>query len=191
MRKTIGLLIFLLLVLALSSSPALAETMHYVVNSTYGPSIPTTPLTAPNTAFSFLFSEPIPLIPSASDASSFTTIVPVTYSSGATNATDWATIQFYSLAMAGLFDISLTDGGDLYLWSFFGPALFTGAPSNPVLLTGTFPIDADSAFRFNRDSFHQFGGGTVVATSIPEPSSLLLVGGGLLALAACARKLFR
>jgi PEP-CTERM motif len=61
----------------------------------------------------------------------------------------------------------------------FGSQLYTGGEGSPTFTLGTFQLNDDGA-----------GGpaGTLVISSTPEPSSLLLVGGGMLALLGFARK---
>lgn len=187
---TLGL--FVVLLLAVQS--AFADSVNYFTTNTYGSGSPTTPLTAPNSTFSFSFSVPLPITLLASDSVSFTTIVPVIYSFGASTVTVPGTaVIFFVSSLSGGFDINFTVNGNSYLWEFFGASqLFTGPTSNPGLLTGSFFYGATS-FGFN-DSLGVLvtGPGTIVAstpiTTVPEPSSLTLIGTGIVVITGAIRR---
>lgn len=82
------------------------------------------------------------------------------------------TINFYTLAAGG------GAGGAGVRED--GPQLFTGPTSNPTFLTGTFPI-GDFTLTITNPT----------ASQVPEPSSLFLLGTGLLGAGGLLRKRIR
>src|SRR5215472_815995 len=136
MRNRIAVLgLFVVLLLAVPS--AFANSVNYFTSGTYlnqppdaaGNGTPTTPLTAPGNTFSFSFSVPLPVSLSASDPLScspdcFTTIAPISYSSGSVSITVPGDVVFFDALTGGALDINFTFGGNNYLFEFFGALPF-------------------------------------------------------------------
>ena len=135
MRNRIATLgLFVVLLLGVQS--AFADSVNYFTTNTYGSGTPTTPLTAPGSTFSFSFSVPLPVTLSASDSDSFTTIVPVVYSLGASTVTVPGTaVIFFAASLSGGFDINFTLNGNSYLWEFFGASTPLATVPEPSSLT--------------------------------------------------------
>lgn len=93
------------------------------------------------------------------------------------------TLVFFDAGAGGLFTLEFfpAPSGDDFFLNLFGtsPAGFLGLPG----MTGTFPITPGDALGDN-SIFTE----TISTTSAPEPSSLLLLGSGFLALGGFARK---
>lgn len=208
MRKTIGVLALLALAITIGAPVASADgVVDYTVNGTFGAvtGFPSTTLSNAGDSFTITFSvDPALLGPSVTGDA--TGNIPITFdytdfNGGTTNFTltgQAGIITFFTENDFGLFDIEFFPaGGDDFFLQLFGadPGFIPGTP--PALNTGVFTIDpgddmgdGSSFGDFTNLAINSVTGGTVTATAVnaPEPSSLLLLSSGFLALGSFARK---
>jgi PEP-CTERM motif len=210
MRKLLTILALLGLAVGISAQGARADGVTYTVNSTYGSDVPVTSVSEPNSTFTFVFTVPSSVTGDFSGSGGFVdlTSIDVTFSSPTSasftagpGTTTTATISFAPSGSGGLFDIETVFGnGDDFLWMFFGPQIFSlnsGETVATFLTDGPFPITPGPE-TLNGSLFANLTpgeiaagvltGGSVSVVSTPEPSSLLLLGSGFLALGGFARK---
>ncbi len=210
MRKVFGILA--LLVLVLTVSPAHADgVVDYTVTGTYatGDGLLSTLVSRPGDSFTLSFSVDPASLP-AGPVSGPSTFANITFDyadvlGGTTifSLTDQpGTVIFYLAgtpdAPSGLFDLDFSFGGDDLLFSFLGND--AGFINGPILTlnTGNFAVIPGDGTGFGSLTgdmttfdFTPVATGTVSAvssTAVPEPSSLLLLGSGFLALGSFARK---
>jgi hypothetical protein len=132
-------------------------------------------------------------VPGSVGASMTDLKVPIKVTYNGSKLAETGEVDFFSSMFGGLFDISFSAGGKLYEWDFLGAQIYN---SSKQLTAGTFPINIfGSVFYKGLDEFPDgmFTWGTVVVTkttSVPEPTSLLLLGMGLVGLLPAARKRF-
>lgn len=218
MRKLITILALLGLAASISARSARADGVSYTVTSTYAADTGISAVSAPGASFTFTFTVPSPCSSSSTPACSNLSggvanfpaeSIDVTFSSPTlAGFTAPATLSFFDTGGGGLFDLeAFPSGGGDFDWSFFGPQIFNTTANEicpgpaGTFCTGAFSILAGMDFGANGGSFFfdmndptivgDLTGGTVTGSSsvvAPEPSSLLLLGSGFLALGGFARK---
>jgi hypothetical protein len=209
MRKLFTILAILALAVGISALSARADGVTYTVTSTYASDVPMTPVSAPDASFTFVFTVPSPC--TSSGFVNFTDDVNVTFSSPTLPGfSSLASLTFNPNPLPGggfypgLFDLEAFPNGGDFEWVFTGDQIFnpggTGTCSGQpgLFCTGPFQItggtDLSGSFFFNMNDPTAAGdltGGSVTGmstVSTPEPSSLLLLGGGFLALGGFARR---
>jgi MYXO-CTERM domain-containing protein len=145
-------------------------------SGTWGADAPVSIYTAPGESWSFSFELPDPL-----DANPTSTATNFQYFlNGSAVSTTLSSVEFFSPGDGGLFDLNFADGNSLNLYgdqAFSSPGL--------SLIPGVYSSNIDiNAFTGPPDGN---GSGTVTITSaVPEPSSIVAGGLGLLALAGLA-----
>jgi PEP-CTERM motif-containing protein len=204
MRKALGVLALFSLAFAMSAPSASADgVVDYSVNGTWGAVVgfPDTTLSTAGDSFTLTFSvDPALLGPGPLGDS--TGNIPITF-----NYTDFlgdtvnhtltgqaGIVTFFTANDFGLFDIEFFPASsDDFILQLFGPdAGFIDRPT-PTLNTGVFTITpgddlggGSSLGDFTNFAINSVTSGSV--TAMPEPSSLLLLGSGFLALGSFARK---
>jgi hypothetical protein len=176
-----------------TATPSTGTVVDYTVKGTFGSltGFPSTSISNPFDSFIFTFSVDQTLLVPMVGIPSMTGNIPVTFNysdfSGSTVnfiLTDQVgTLVFFDASAGGLFTLEFPPqpSGDDFFLNLFGtsPAGFLGSPG----MTGTFPITPGDELGDN-STFTE----TISTTSAPEPSSLLLLGSGFLALGGFARK---
>jgi hypothetical protein len=215
MRKLLTILAILGSAVGISALSARADGVTYTVTSTYASDTSTSPVSAPGASFTFEFTVPSPCSSSSTPACSiepggvnFINNIDVTFSSPTlTGFSSLASLTFNPNPdgfYPGLFDLEAFPNGGDFEWVFVGDQIFnpggTGACSGQMgmFCTGFFPItggtDFSASLFFDLNDGTVAGdltGGSVTGTSAvtPEPSSLLLLGSGFLALGFARKRL--
>jgi hypothetical protein len=189
--------------------------VDYTVTGTYAAimGFPSTPLSTPGDTFTFTFSvDPALLTSQVNGTSNPISVSDINYtdSSGHSLTNQAGTINFFTVEQLGLFDLEFLSGtGDFFL-SLQGPAGFNVGPPLTLNTGGPFtvtPGDTTGTAMNQGSILGDFdpslcnsdlticpmdaiieGKVTATPTGVPEPSSLLLLGSGFLALGGFARK---
>jgi hypothetical protein len=179
-------------VIALCLVPAHAGTISYSVSGTFTPSTPSSSFTGPSEAWAFAFqadTHPTPV----SDVGNGGFDFPFSSFSYFLNSMPAAItptfIRFFSGPNGGGFEVcfngatraTCTDG-----LATFGPQMYSGTTSAPTLSPGAFTSDSFGVV-VNSANYDQPN--TTVQATVPEPSTLLTLAAGLLALVG--RRLYR
>jgi hypothetical protein len=217
MRKLITILALLGFSTGFAALTTSADTtIAYTIDGTFSatPGFPSTPLSNAGDLFSVTFSVDSGVLGTSPIGLGMSPDVPVTFNytdittPGFSLTGESGIVNFFTAGDGGLLSLMFTGAdGNTFLFDLFGEGCdvmplptcvggFTdGTP--PVLATGgPFAIDPTSSFgEFAPDgtpvSANDISGsvtGTPSTTPVPEPSSLLLLGSGFLALGGVARK---
>jgi len=183
MKKILLLLVISIAACGMASAEPLLVTASGQFSSVDFPGA----LVTPNGVFSLSFavgSNPTPL---AGTVTSLSFDVPVTDFAYELNNTPVAVtpseITFYTLADGGLFNITFGSGLSAAELGFQGDQAFSGTTAAPTFAFGDYAV---SSWTYSDPVNFDSGSGTVSIS--PEPSTVLLISGGLLAL---VRRKFR
>jgi hypothetical protein len=164
-------------------------TLLVTVDGQFSSSDTTGPLVAPNGLFALTFGvepNPTPLSGTVTSLGFDVPIEAISYRlNNAPIIVTPAEIRFNTLSNGGLFDVTFGSGLNTTEFDFQGAQAFSGTTSAPRFSTGAFALSSwtysDPAGNFDSQTP---ASATVLITPAPEPSSIILILSGLVALIA-------
>lgn len=215
MRRSLAILALLGLLVTYAAGTARADGVGYNVSGTYAAvtGTPSTPLSNPGDRFTFTFSvDPTKLMDLGGGMSNAINITNLDYSdsSGHSFTNQTGMVTFFTEAQFGLFMVQFDLGGGMFFLFLEGPdAGFNEGPPPTLNTSGSpFPItpgdttgmaenggsvlgdcENSDCSVFSVDAILK-GSVDVTPANAPEPSSLLLLGSGFIALGSFARRRF-
>jgi hypothetical protein len=180
----------LVVVLAFAAMSASADSIFVSQYGVFGGLVPRTAVTAPHESWSYYFE--LSTTPSVTNAGLGCCFNPVISDieyvlNGAVVPNAISSATFFIASQAGLIDVGFAGGGTL---SDFGFQAYSGPETSPTILPGVYLISPGSFLELSNGRKIPVGGDLYI-NSTPEPSSLLLMGSGLVGLGGLLRRKLR